>query len=473
MKVPHSCKRDDWKGVPPLPNDPYLLNKKIAIVGYSVRSLNYVAQYAGLNTLAIDCFADMDLRRLADEFIYVNLEEQRNNEGKLEFSAAQYMAQVLKSHNKRINECDYLIAGSSFENDIDAWKKVASYANYVGNNPTNGFRVRELKQLYPYLSKRSIQYPLSIIFKEKNDGYEYVVYNPSDFVEDRKKIYVSGEITDFFDNQSDWLSFPCILKSEKSGGGFGVYLINDEKELIETYQNLKKIRSPPYILQEFIDGTPMSCSIIANGIQAKLHTISKQIIGELRFGCKGNFTYCGNIMSEEISNPNHKDNSELSSELNKIAEIVTKFAQLQGSNGIDFVLSGDQVYFMEVNPRFQGTIDLVLASTGENLIQKHLKSIEKGDLPNDACFPDSKVYMKVIYFSPIDFHVLVDLQGLEFRDVPLIGSFIPNGAPLCSNIIIEESVDLAFEKALDDRDLMIRVLGLHSRLNENGNFLKR
>jgi predicted ATP-grasp superfamily ATP-dependent carboligase len=72
--------------------------------------------------------------------------------------------------------------------------------------------------------------------------------------------------------------------------------------------------------------------------------------------------------------------------------------------------------------------------------------------------------MKVIYYSPIDFHIMVDLQGLEFVDVPLIGSYLPEGVPVCSNIISGESYDKALSKALDDRDLMIRVLGLKSRI---------
>ena len=68
---------------------------------------------------------------------------------------------------------------------------------------------------------------------------------------------------------------------------------------------------------------------------------------------------------------------------------------------------------------------------------------------------------------------MVDLQGLEFVDVPLIGSFMPKGAPICSNIVIGEDVDDADTKGLDDRDLMIRVLGLKSRIPEGDKIFTR
>ncbi|MHA1452155.1 MAG: ATP-grasp domain-containing protein, partial [Promethearchaeota archaeon] len=208
-----------------------------------------------------------------------------------------------------------------------------------------------------------------------------------------------------------------------------------------------------------------------------IHTIAEQIIGDTRFGCKGKFTYCGNIMNEEISNPLHKNNLEITPKLEKIAQSLTKFGELKGSNGIDFVLQqrGNQkhLFFIELNPRFQGTIDLVLASTGENLVYHHIKSSKNRELPAEVCFPDEKTYLKIIYYSPLDFHIMVDLQGLEFRDVPLIGSFIPESTPICSNIVIGTDISDAFAKALDDRDLMIRVLGLKSRIPENEEVLNR
>jgi hypothetical protein len=68
---------------------------------------------------------------------------------------------------------------------------------------------------------------------------------------------------------------------------------------------------------------------------------------------------------------------------------------------------------------------------------------------------------------------LVDLQGFNYRDVPLIGNKVFTGQPLCSSILIGENKTETFEKALDDRDLLARVLGIKSRIPPDSEFLKR
>ncbi|MBN2155349.1 MAG: ATP-grasp domain-containing protein [Candidatus Lokiarchaeota archaeon] len=467
MKVPHSCKRDDWKDFPSVQKERYLLNKKIAIVGYTARSLNFVAKCAGLNTFVIDCFADMDLRRLADEFSQVDLDAIRDEKGELQHTAAYYLYQSILTNRERIENCDYLILGSSFENDFEIWERITKFKNYKGNLPKFAQNVRNPNLLFPYLMKNSIRFPKTIIFKIIQDEFHYTIHNPKGEVKD-SPFTVKVNANEFLRIVAKCMNYPFVLKSANSGGGLGIYLIQNPGDFTNSLEILIKIRSPPYIIQEFINGIPMSCSFFANGNKVKIHTISQQIIGEHRFGCKGNFTYCGNIMNKTISDPNHPKNALITAELMNLALKLTQLAQLKGSNGIDFVLQNTnedvRIYFIELNPRFQGTIDLVLACTGENLIQHHLKSIDQNILPNDAYLSDDKTYLRAIYYSPLDFHIMVDLQGLEFRDVPLIGSFIPNGAPLCSNIVKGNNVYDAFEKAMDDRDLMLRVLGLKNRI---------
>jgi predicted ATP-grasp superfamily ATP-dependent carboligase len=476
MNLPHSCKRDDWKGISANLPDPDHIGKKVAIVGYSARALNFVAKIAGFQTLVLDCFADMDLRRSADAFIYVNLDTYRNKEGHLEESAAYYLTQSAQLNSEVIKKADYLITGSSFENDPDSWNKISNEPNYIGNNPNSALKIRDPRSLYPFLKKNSILFPKTGVVDYNQDCITCTFYSNS-IQSGNSSTSIPNDANELFALIQQEISVPFVLKSANSGGGLGIFLIADRNEFLEKYEVLSSIRTPPYIIQEYIQGIPMSCSLLADGINAKIHTISRQVIGDAHLGCKGKFTYCGNVMNKEISDPNHENNRELAAELNRIAHLIMGFAQLRGSNGIDFIRVQQKnklsLYFMELNPRFQGTIDLVLSCTGENLVQRHIQSCEKRYLPDDVCFPDEKTYLKVIYYSPIDFYIMVDLQGLEFRDVPVIGSYQPSGAPICSNIVIGESIEDAYEIALKDRDLMIRLMGLRSRIPEKDQFLQR
>jgi predicted ATP-grasp superfamily ATP-dependent carboligase len=477
MNLPHSCKRDDWKGVPLIISDPSLSGKKLAIIAYSARAINYVAKCIGLETLVFDCFADMDLRRSANEFIHVNLEEFRNPEGNLENSAAFYLNEVVQSQLEKFQKLDYVLTGSSFENDISAWNNVSKLPHYKGNQPRLAMKARNPNELYPFLQTHQINFPKTIILEMSKKALKFQFYSPEENLAEKSIQLSASNLDQILTVIKRYLRYPFVLKSANSGGGLGIFLINNRQDFLESFKSLQNLRTPPYLIQEYIQGIPMSCSFIANGSKAKIHTFSRQLIGDSRFGCKGRFTYCGNIMNDAISNPLHENNAKISPVLEKIVQELTQFGNLRGSNGIDFHLIQHgrtySVYFIELNPRFQGTIDLVLASTGENIVQHHINSIDKQKLPDDVCFPENKTYLKSIYYSPLDFHIMVDLQGLEFRDVPLIGSFIHQNAPICSNIVIGNDLDDAYNKSFDDRDLMVRVLGLKSRIPDTEDILKR
>jgi len=476
MQVPHSCKREEGKELQNFAPDPELMGKTAVIVGYSARALNYLAKVTGLRTIVIDCFADMDLRRTADEFIHVDLDRQRNPEGKLENSAAYYLEKEMEYNKEKINNVDYVLLGSSFENDCESWQQASKYSNYLGNIPASAQNLRNPDTLYPFLLRNSISFPKTIVLKHDHDNFVYEIFDPMDSIGNSATNSVES-LKMLFEKITELIPPPFVLKPSNSGGGLGIFLIHTLSDFLDKYRILHNIRKPPYLIQEYIQGVPMSCSFFADGKNAKAYTLSHQIIGENRFGCKGLFTYCGNIMNETISNPYNENNEKIFAQVDHIIQLSTDFASLRGSNGLDFVLSQKrslpQIVFMEINPRFQGTMDLVLESTGQNILQKHIQSIKKHHLPDDVCFLNEQTYMKVIYFSPIDFHIMVDLQGLDFRDVPLIGSFIPNSSPICTNFVIGDSIEDAYTKAFDDRDLMVKVLGLKSRIPDNDPFRKR
>ena len=480
-----ACKREHEIGVPRKDPNPNYINKSIVLAGYSVRGINLSAKAACLKTLAVDCFADMDLRRNADDFIYVNLDEKRDENGKLDHPSARYLYESIIANTDLISKYDYLVLGSSFENYPDYIKKIQSFGNYKGSYWNSVQKVRDIGSLFPFLIKKKIRFPKSIVFSidQISKRIKYSLYTNDDTANhvesgNPKEIL---ELKVFFEEVVKiQLDLPCVLKPEKSGGGFGIYMIRNFEDFYGSFENLKEIKDGNYILQEHIRGNHMSCSFISNGENAKIVYISEQIIGELRFGCRSSFAYCGNIINKNISDSTNDKNRGLSNKLNNTVQLITKFSGLLGSNGLDFILnypegknSEPQITFLELNARFQGTIDLIEAATGINIVEMHLNSIIDQSLPDTVPFPDDNTYIRAIYYSPIDFHILVDLQGFNYRDVPLIGNKVLTGQPLCSSILIGKDKNEAFEKALDDRDLLTRVLGIKSRIQPDSEFLRR
>jgi predicted ATP-grasp superfamily ATP-dependent carboligase len=482
MSSPHSCMHEEPKYTERKPTDTFFANKAITLVGYSIRSVNSSAKAMQLQTLCIDVFADMDLRRSADRVIHVDLDLLRDENGNLEKSLADYLMATIETNKESIMKTNFLCVGSGFENNPELIKKLEMFPTYLGNSAESTKKVRQVEKLFTFLMQNKIRFPKTISFsigsKHSNPfTIQYSIYDA-----DKSKIneYFSSNsenelLTNFFHEviEKD-IQFPMVIKSEKSGGGLGVYLINSIERFLERFQNLQELKRSKFLIQKFIPGPSMSCSFISNGINGKIVSYSKQIIGEKRYGCQNDFAYCGNIMSAEISNPETPKNRHLTEQMSNIIDKLIKSSGIVGSNGIDFILMDNaEVCFIELNPRFQATIDLFEDMTGENLLQMHLKSIINKELPKNIDYSNKQVFLKAIYYSPLDFYILTDIQSLNFRDVPLIGSMNYKGAPLCSSVMVGTSEIEAFEKSLDDRDLITRVLQLQKRLDKDAQFLIR
>jgi hypothetical protein len=63
----------------------------------------------------------------------------------------------------------------------------------------------------------------------------------------------------------------------------------------------------------------------------------------------------------------------------RYAEHIAAESGCTGTIGIDFV-AGDQIHAIELNPRFQGTLDTIEIATGRNLFSAHVEAC-RGILP--------------------------------------------------------------------------------------------
>ncbi len=114
-------------------------------------------------------------------------------------------------------------------------------------------------------------------------------------------------------------------------------------------------------------------------------------------------------------------------------KIISHFG-LVGSNGVDFIVTNEgRPYVVEVNPRFQGTLECVERVYGLNLVHAHVEACVKHRLPKRTRTPRG-FCTRLILYSP---HRSVgpDLAGFRgVRDVPLRGVIIEDGEPVCSII---------------------------------------
>ncbi len=345
----------------------------VLVVGQSVRHIACSAARAGLEVLAADCYRDLDLEESVSKSFL--LECDPSIPGDLTRSARDLIRRVLDRES-----IDTLVLGPGVE------EMRVEGVRVLNNPPEKISEVSDKLWLARWLER---------------EGFNSVPTWPL------------GEGTDFIDDTE----FPLMVKPRKGAGGAENRLATCEEDLAGLKGDL--------IVQEMVEGTPASVSVIADGKEAVAISSNEQLIGTSWLGGSG-FRYCGNI--SPLESPRE---GPMISEMMEIAEEIGARLQLVGSNGIDFLLTEKGPVVLEVNPRFQGSLDSVELSTGMNLFRAHQLSFD-GRLPRK---PKPRGFGgRAIVFAKDDIKIGTDLRGATawVADVPRPGSFAKRGEPIAS-----------------------------------------
>ena len=242
-----------------------------------------------------------------------------------------------------------------------------------------------------------------------------------------------------------------ILKPIQGSGGLGIFLLNNEScdELKQVNEICQNISLENYILQEHIEGTNVSSSVLSSQNDRK-NLINSRLITEHDLGNES-YEYSGNILPlDENSFRMFNDNQteinadELNDEMKDTSEDLIKQFNLIGSNGVDYILDKDgKLKIIEINPRFQGTYELVENSLDINLLDAHIKACEGEiiDIPN----PSQYSIKKIIYARK-----QVNIGNLNIPnvyDIPYEGVKIEKDQPLVTIISSNENLKTAIDDA--------------------------
>jgi len=210
--------------------------------------------------------------------------------------------------------------------------------------------------------------------------------------------------------------FPVMVKPLSAAGGWRNRVVRSGKELAawrDEYPGMD------HLLQQVVEGTPASVSCLCNGKSAVALSCNAQILrGEdpAPYGFAGSLT--------PLSHP-------LSGRMAALAAQAAAASGCVGSVGIDFMLEKD-AWAIELNPRFQATVDTVERALGVNLFRLHVDAC-RGILPARS-FRLRQYSVRQILFAPRTLTVREDLLPLAPRvaDIPWPGTRISEGDALIS-----------------------------------------
>lgn len=350
--------------------------RSVLVVGYNTRPVVFSAKRLGMKVYSVDHYGSLDLADNSDYCLSILEEYQDESDG---IFNDRFEVKKLNELTLRVLE-KYEVDGIIPTSGCDLEFLESLGIKILGNNYSKVKDVHNKYLLIKKLSKWGFNVPNTI------------------------KIEKNQDVSPILDELGTFLIKPIY-----GSGGKGCRLIKSHTD---------KIVEDDCIAQEYISGIHASVSLISNGKEAVSLSINEQILGSRFLGRTQPFRYCGNITPLDI-----KDSDKIAQDA---CEIIEKLG-LVGSVGIDFVWDGSNYWFVEVNPRIQGSLECVERAYNLNLIKLHLDSL-KGDLP--SLKKNTKYSVKMIVFSKYRGKVSRNLYREGIYDVPNVGRKIEKGEPI-------------------------------------------
>jgi predicted ATP-grasp superfamily ATP-dependent carboligase len=351
---------------------------KILILGISVRAMVASAIRSGYPVLALDAFGDQDLKSVAEAYA---LHRDLN---------MRYSMSAFCRASRKLSY-DSVAYTSNLENYPKILERIAGSRKIIGNSPRIIEAVRNWAALFAGLEKAGFCVPETIFAGEKRKA----------------------------DSRRRWLAKPV-----SSGGGHGI-----------VFQSRPEFPGDRFMLQEYVPGKPCSASFVANGRDGVVLGITEQLVGMHPFGSQG-FRYCGNILPlPETTDPGQGEC--LLEKIRRLAAFLTHEYCLTGVNGIDFILSGEQIYLTEVNPRYSASMELIEQAYGLSIFHLHAQAVLHEQLPEfrlEDALMHKGFFGKAILFAERN-AVAPDTKGWldsGARDIPAPGEELREGSPICT-----------------------------------------
>lgn len=398
----------------------------ILIIGVNTRPVVNSAKKLGHNVYSVSYYNPIDL--YADEKKYLindkyhGIFRKNYNENDLLNLASYY-----------VDDVDYIFVGSGvFENENS---KIPNW-NVVGNSPKKIKRISNKYYTTKKLANLGYNIPTTYIANNSTQLEKYLYDLKSAVI---KPKYGSGGFGicsldlesiesnytyNTINNNTHHIRYNGKIETNKNSGKNNINNINNKNNIacntnyhnnknkfnntnIDTIFDYLKDLKYPVIVQEMIKSDSYSASFI----NSNFICFNKQIIL--------NNMYVGNI-TPYIPKPLEKN---LKKVIDSFKEVIESF-DLEGMNGIDFMIKEDIPVILEINPRILGTFETIEFSSKTSLV----KSI----LENKPVYPKTK-YIKKILFAGQKLRSNIKKQQNIF-DIPQYGAIIEKDEPLTTLI---------------------------------------
>ncbi|MHA2076971.1 MAG: ATP-grasp domain-containing protein [Candidatus Thorarchaeota archaeon] len=379
-----------------------LKGKQVGVIGFNARPIAWSAKQAGASVIVSDYWGDDDLSSCCDSWIAVltptpGARQRQPLDMPLPVALVDNLLYLAKER-----KLDMVLIGSGFDDYSEAIKPLEDMGLLVGCSSTQIDKARDFPSLEKLAKKLEIYLPKRTVFD-----------TPDEVLEDAVEI-----------------NFPCVVRPTHSGGGSGIRLARSLEDVTAAFPDRDE-ESEPRVVQEYVSGIDVSCSVLSTGDLAQSLSVQGQLIGMPTAGKNCGFAYCGNYHPVNLR-------SEVEANIIEVSEYVSTKLGLLGSVGIDFVVDkNEQVWLMEVNPRIQGSLELIESAGDISVTEMHVRAT-RGVLPSER--PQLQAGVKMVVYSRQDGTVPDLAKYSNTVDRSPLGVMVNMGDPICTVIEIGSSM---------------------------------
>jgi hypothetical protein len=396
------------------------------VIGIDSVSLAASARRAGYQVCAVDYFGDQDLKHLCRESRSILKQRIGETCGKLDKDfSPETLLQLAKGLLRKV-EIDAVLLSSGLDDSPSVLFELDDLIPILGNHPNAVKRVRDKMKFFQEIERLGIPHPETAMAEKLEEARE----------------------------EAKNIGYPVLVKPLRSFGGAGIRKAEGSAEIEHAFRGASFLEGKA-LIQEYIPGIAASASMISSTNRAITLALNEQLLGMREMGQREPFGYCGNVVPLQV-------NKAVADKCKSIVERVALHFNLVGSNGTDFVISREGVpHIIEVNPRFQGTLECIERTLNINIVKAHVEACVQGKLPKIEKRP-SAFCVRLILFAP-QRSVVPDLSVFEeVRDVPLPGVIIERGEPVCSIVVKQTNRDSSIREALKIAKLIHKSLELRN-----------
>ena len=157
------------------------------------------------------------------------------------------------------------------------------------------------------------------------------------------------------------VGFPCFVKPNSGGSSFGTAKVVRIEELQPALEEALK-EDEEAIVERYIKGTEVTCGLMKNRDEFTIFPITEIIPKNEFFDYEAKYT---RGMAEEITPARLSD--ALTSECQEMARAIYNLTDCSGIIRVDFIIKGNQLYFLELNS--------IPGMSGESVIPKQVASM--------------------------------------------------------------------------------------------------